>query len=96
MCGVKPSAGTLGLLVAIALGGAGRIALWFLPVGALAARARLADRVAKCVFCLVRKNNELDSMGNIVTGSGSTEPSHPSVLSHEGVQSEKDRLTTRS
>ena len=35
-------------------------------------------------------------MGNIVTGSGSGEPSPPSVLSHEGVQSEKDRLTTRS
>ena len=35
-------------------------------------------------------------MGNIVTGSGSGEPSHPSVLSREGVQSEKDRLTTRS
>ena len=35
-------------------------------------------------------------MGNIVTGSGSGEPSHPSVLSHEGVHSEKDRLTTRS
>ena len=35
-------------------------------------------------------------MGNIVTGSGSGEPSHPSVLSHEGVHSEKDRLSTRS
>ena len=35
-------------------------------------------------------------MGNIVTGSGTGEPSHPSVLSHEGVHSEKDRLSTRS
>ena len=35
-------------------------------------------------------------MGNIVTGSGSGEPSHPSELSREGVQSEKDRLPTRS
>ena len=31
-------------------------------------------------------------MGNTLTGSGSEEPSHPSVLQHEEVQSEKDRL----
>ena len=47
-------------------------------------------------MCLVRKNNELNPMGNTLTGSGSAEPSHPSVLQHEGVQSEKDRLLTRS
>ena len=96
VCGVKRPAGTLGLLVAIALWGAGHIALWFTPVGALVTRARLADRVAQCVFCLVRKNNELNPMGNTHTGSGSGEPGHPSVLSHEEVRSEKDRLLTRS